>query len=95
MLGDLMIINGLGATPPITCNWPQVAGQINIGPTVDATNPANWACGVTSATSNTESYLAFGGAVAALLLLPGWWKLAALPLLWEGVAAGITAGGGL
>jgi hypothetical protein len=81
--------------PPIACKWPGAPSQTAFGAGVDLTNPANWECAVPPQTGQ-ELQIAFGaGAIAALVLLPGWWKVAALPLAFLWFTQGIENGGGL
>ena len=80
---------------PITCSWPQSPTQTVFGASIDLTNPANWQCATSAQTSKGIQTAAGIAAVGALFVLPGFWKLAALPLGLVWLSAGIGAGGGL
>jgi hypothetical protein len=65
--------------PPITCAWPQVAGQIRTGAGINNADPINWQCGTPTSVYTGIAYGCFAGAALALFFLPGALKIIALP----------------
>ena len=98
-MGSLVINSGgLGAVAPISCTSPAIATQTILGAGVDLNDPKNWQCLVPSAVTqqshNTMAAVAAAGAVGALVALPGWGKLLALPLAWFAFVESIAGSGG-
>jgi hypothetical protein len=86
-------MTGLGDAAPITCTGFAVPLQIRVGNGVNAADPANWMCSVPNSVNHGIGYVAFGGAALALLLLPGGWKLLALPLGFVGLQYSLSGSG--